>query len=168
MKSEGPFGLVNSDSCRFKLCQLRNVTEGHSTQKSLLIKTSIFLFKLLVLKFVDVLLNFLGTYQPDRTLIIHQPLNGIDYDGESKELAEHLSEKSGIRVKRLGSRSGSMGTHLGLGLKKQVITLEIPARYSEKTSEQVCEKYCVLLKEFISYSVEKQILRVNKFLLFEE
>lgn len=100
----------------------------------------------------SVLLDFLGTYQPDRSLIIHQPLNGIDYDGKSKELAEHLSETSGIRVKRLGARSGSMGTYLGLGLKKQVITLEIPSRYSEKPIEQVCEKYCVLLKEFISYS----------------
>ena len=104
----------------------------------------------------SVLLEFLKTYQPDRTLIIHQPLNGIDYDGKSKELAEYLSEKSDIRIKRLGSRSGSMGTYLGLALKKQVITLEIPSQYSEKSIDEVCQKYCVLVKEFISYSSAKE------------
>lgn len=99
-----------------------------------------------------VLIDFIEEYQPDRTLIIHQPLNGIDYDGASKALAEHLSEKSGIRIKRLGARSGSIGSYLGLGLKKQVITLEIPERYSNVSMDRVCEKYCILLTEFVTYS----------------
>lgn len=100
----------------------------------------------------SVLLDFLQRYQPDRTLIIHQPLNGIDYDGKSKELAEYLSAESDVRIKRLGSRSGSMGTYLGLHLKKQVITLEIPERYSDEPIDLVCEKYCVLFEKFIAYS----------------
>lgn len=99
-----------------------------------------------------VLIGFFEEYQPDRTLIIHQPLNGIDYDGASKDLAEHLSAKSGIRIKRLGARSGSIGSYLSLSLKKQVVTLEVPERYSDMSMDSVCEKYCVLLTEFVTYS----------------
>ena len=58
-----------------------------------------------------VLLHFFERYQPERYLVLHQPLNCIDYDGDSEKLAQHLSSVSGIRIKRLGSRSGSLGTN---------------------------------------------------------
>ena len=101
------------------------------------------------------LLHFLHFYQPERMLVMHQPLNCIDYDGRSKALAEHLSTVSGIRIKRLGSRSGSLGTYVGLQLEKEIITLELPSYASEKSSEWLWEKYGELLIAFLVFPLEK-------------
>ena len=45
-----------------------------------------------------ILLDFFLEIQPSRVLTIHQPLNGIDYDGPAKELAHELSELTNIRT----------------------------------------------------------------------
>lgn len=100
----------------------------------------------------EVIYHFVHDYDPDRLLVIHQPLNGIDFDGQySEDLAEHLSEVSGIRIKRLGSRSGSLGSYAGKTLEKQIITLEIPEYAENKGAEWLWLKYEVFLDAFVLY-----------------
>lgn len=99
----------------------------------------------------QVLMDFILETRPDRILVIHQPLDGIDYDGPSKEFAQYLSEKSNIRIHRLGSRSGSMGTFFGKELGGSVLTLEIPIEYNVLSSAQLWESYGVFVEEFIRY-----------------
>ena len=101
------------------------------------------------------LLQFLHFYRPERILVMHQPLNCIDYDGNSESLARHLSTVSGIRIKRLGSRSGSLGTYVGIQLQKEIITLELPSYASEKSSEWLWDKYGDLLIAFLVFPLEK-------------
>ena len=98
-----------------------------------------------------VLVNFLVEVQPSRVLTIHQPLNGIDYDGPAKELAQELSDLSGIRVYRLGSRSGSLGSFVGKDLQIPIITLEISGYANERSSEWLWRRYGSLLEAFIVY-----------------
>ena len=98
-----------------------------------------------------VLMDFFVEIQPSRVLTIHQPLNGIDYDGPAKELAHELSELSNIRIHRLGSRSGSLGSFVGKELQRPIITLEIPGYANERSSEWLWERYGALLHAFIVY-----------------
>jgi len=98
-----------------------------------------------------VLMNFFVEVQPSRVLTIHQPLNGIDYDGPAKELAQELSDLSDIRVHRLGSRSGSLGSFVGKDLQIPIITLEIPGYANDRSSEWLWRKYGPFLEAFIVY-----------------
>ena len=98
-----------------------------------------------------VLMDFFTEIQPTRVLTIHQPLNGIDYDGPAKELAHELSEISNIRIHRLGSRSGSLGSFVGKELQRPIITLEIPEYANDRSSEWLWERYGALLHAFIVY-----------------
>ena len=98
-----------------------------------------------------VLMDFFVVVQPSRVLTIHQPLNGIDYDGPAKELAYELSEISNIRVHRLGSRSGSLGSFVGRDLQIPIITLEIPESANDRSSEWLWTRYGALLQSFIVY-----------------
>jgi hypothetical protein len=77
-------------------------------------------------------------------------LNGIDYDGPSKALAEELSSVSGIRIHKLGSRSGSLGTFLGVEMNIPVITLEISEKRAALSPEQLWVLYEPFLVTFIT------------------
>jgi protein MpaA len=59
-------------------------------------------------------------YRPDRIISIHQPLACIDYDGAARDLAQAMSGAGNLPVRKLGARSGSLGSYAGL-------TLGIPA-----------------------------------------
>ena len=98
-----------------------------------------------------VLRDFFVEVQPSRVLTIHQPLNGIDYDGPATELAQELSDLSDIRIHRLGSRSGSLGSFVGKDLQLPIITLEIPGYANERSSEWLWLRYGPLLEAFIVY-----------------
>lgn len=102
----------------------------------------------------NIIVKFLEMYQPERTLIIHQPLHGIDFDGDAQELATHISDVSGIRIQKLGSRSGSLGTYIAYTLHKEVITLEIPGSAKSKTPDWLWNRYGIVLQEFILYPIE--------------
>ena len=97
----------------------------------------------------EMLMGLLIQLQPDRVLSIHQPLNGIDYDGPSKEMAEELSTISGIRIHKLGSRSGSLGTFLGVEMGIPIITLEISNDRSTLPPEKLWALYEPFLLKFI-------------------
>ena len=102
-----------------------------------------------------ILMDFFVEIQPSRVLTIHQPLNGIDYDGPAKDLAHELSELSNIRIHRLGSRSGSLGSFVGKDLQRPIITLEIPDYASDRSPEWLWERYGALLHAFIVYEPSK-------------
>ncbi len=99
----------------------------------------------------EVLMSFILKVQPDRILVLHQPLDGIDFDGPAKELAQHLSDKTNIRIHRLGGRSGSMGTFFGRELGGSVVTLEIPESYNSASAQELWQKYGVFMELFIKY-----------------
>ncbi len=98
-----------------------------------------------------VLMDFFTQIRPERVMTIHQPLKGIDYDGPADDLATHLSKISGIRVHRLGSRSGSLGTFVGVEMGCPIITLEIPNQANDRDSQWLWDHYGVLLETFIRY-----------------
>ena len=98
-----------------------------------------------------ILMDFFVTVQPSRVLTIHQPLHGIDYDGPAKELAQELSDVSNVRIHRLGSRSGSLGSFVGNDLEIPIITLEIPGYANERSADWLWTRYGALLHAFIVY-----------------
>lgn len=104
----------------------------------------------------EVLMTFFQQINPARVLTIHQPLNGIDFDGPSKELATALSDASGIRIHRLGSRSGSLGSFVGVELGVPIVTLEVPGYANQRSSQWLWQKYGVLLQTFLLYSSANQ------------
>ena len=103
-----------------------------------------------------VLMNFFSQVVPDRVLTIHQPLNGIDYDGPAENLALYLSELSGVRIHRLGSRSGSLGSFVGKELNIPIVTLEIPGFAQQRSSEWLWGKYGVILQGFLEYDASNR------------
>jgi murein peptide amidase A len=72
------------------------------------------------------LMKLVCHYFPNRVVAIHQPLHCIDYDGPAKKLAEAMAAACPLAVKKLGSRPGSLGSLVGVTLKRPIITLELP------------------------------------------
>ena len=70
---------------------------------------------------------------------------------QPKKLAEELSDVSNIRIHRLGSRSGSLGSFVGRELDIPIVTLEIPGYANERSSDWLWMKYGALLHSFIVY-----------------
>ena len=91
-------------------------------------------------------------FQPDRIVSIHQPLACVDWDGPAKELAEAVSEASGLPVKKLGARPGSLGSYAGVDLEIPIITLELPADATHMKPEEVWERYGMALLAVIHAS----------------
>ncbi len=102
------------------------------------------------------LMAFFQKSNPTRVLTIHQPLNGIDFDGPSAELAEALSDTSGIRIHRLGSRSGSLGSFVGVELGIPIVTLEVPDYANQRSAQWLWQKYGGLLQTFLLYPSTNQ------------
>jgi murein peptide amidase A len=103
-----------------------------------------------------VLMKFFSEVEPHRVLTIHQPLNGIDYDGPADDLALYLSELSDIRIHRLGSRSGSLGSFVGKELNIPIVTLEIPASAQHRSGVWLWDKYGVIFQGFLEYDASNR------------
>lgn len=73
-----------------------------------------------------VLMRILMQFDPDRVVSIHQPFAVVDYDGPSEGLANAMAANCKLPVKVVGSRPGSLGSFVGLTLRKPIITLELP------------------------------------------
>ena len=97
--------------------------------------------------------RYLRAHQPGRTIVFHEPMNCIDFDGPSAELAAQLSRVSNIRIKRLGSRSGSIGTLIGKELHKEVITFELP-RSKNESNDELWNTYRSALLTFLEIDQE--------------
>ena len=74
------------------------------------------------------LMRVLSQFFPNRVVTIHQPLDCMDWDGpESKKMAEAMAAQCRLPVKPLGSRPGSLGSFVGLSLRRPIVTMELPA-----------------------------------------
>lgn len=73
---------------------------------------------------------FILERRPEVIVTIHQPLGCIDWDGppETERWAGVLAGGSGLAVKKLGARPGSLGAWYGETLGGAVLTMELPAR----------------------------------------
>jgi len=98
-----------------------------------------------------IILDLLTTFQPDRVLSIHQPLSCIDYDGPARDLAEAMGRTTGLPVKKLGARPGSLGSYVGLTLGIPIITLELPGAASRFSADRNWAKYGNMLLAFIRH-----------------
>jgi protein MpaA len=71
--------------------------------------------------------RLIDRYMPMRIISVHQPLGCVDYDGPAQEVAEAVSEASGLPVQKLGPLPGSLGSYAGETRGVPIITLELPA-----------------------------------------
>jgi len=91
-------------------------------------------------------------HKPDRVITIHQPLNCIDYDGPGKALAEKMAQYCDLPVKKLGARSGSLGSYVGSTLNKPIITVELPRNADKLSEQELWQKYGKMLIAAVTYS----------------
>ncbi|OPZ98517.1 MAG: murein peptide amidase A [Planctomycetes bacterium ADurb.Bin412] len=89
-------------------------------------------------------------WQPDRILSIHQPLNCLDYDGQSEALAEHLAGYGPLPLKKLGSLPGSLGSYAA-ERNIPIITLELPRAADQEDSDALWNTYGGYLRAAITY-----------------
>lgn len=88
-------------------------------------------------------------YQPNRILSIHSPLNCVDYDGPGQSMAYQISYKTGLPLKKLGSRPGSLGSYCGLEKNIPIITLELSSFDDKQSGADLWYKYHTALLDFI-------------------
>ena len=90
-------------------------------------------------------------YFPDRVVSIHQPLACVDYDGPAQGLAEAMAAACPLPVKKLGSRPGSLGSFVGVTLRRPIITLELP-KDAGMNGEKLWKTYGPALLAALRYS----------------
>ncbi|WP_428386395.1 DUF2817 domain-containing protein [Mucisphaera sp.] len=82
--------------------------------------------------------------RPARVITLHQPLECVDYDGPEETtlpLAEALAETSGLPVKKLGSRPGSLGSWLGVDRQIPTITMEFYKSDTDLSDDELWQRY---------------------------
>jgi protein MpaA len=85
--------------------------------------------------------GLIDRYRPVRIITIHQPLSCIDYDGPAQGLAAAVARASGLPVKKLGARPGSLGSYAGVENQIPTVTVELPNGASSLTPAQVWARY---------------------------
>ncbi len=80
-------------------------------------------------------------FQPEWILSIHEPLECIDYDGPAEAEARRLSDISGLPLRRLGGRPGSLGSYAGVDQGIPTVTLELPLQASQMSAHQLWSAY---------------------------
>jgi len=79
--------------------------------------------------------------RPARIISIHQPLACVDYDGPAAELARIVADSTGLPVRKLGGRPGSLGSWAGLDCGIPIITLELPRSAGRLDREELWRRY---------------------------
>lgn len=90
-------------------------------------------------------------YNPDRIVSIHQPFACIDYDGPGVNLAIQMALYCDLPIKKLGAKSGSLGSYAGVDLGIPIITFEMSETDSKLDSEVLWQKYGKALIAAIVY-----------------
>ena len=90
-------------------------------------------------------------YKPQRIVSIHSPLGCVDYDGDAFLLAYRMAKASGLKVEKLGSRPGSLGSYAGVEFGVPIITLECTKLDESLSSQQLWDKYGQALLISIEY-----------------
>lgn len=85
--------------------------------------------------------RLIDTQRPVRVISIHQPLDCVDWDGPAEELARRMSQASGLPMRKLGARPGSLGAYVGETLGVPIVTLELPREAHTLTGTQLWEAY---------------------------
>ena len=88
-------------------------------------------------------------FRPTRVVSMHQPVNVIDYDGPAQKLAEAMGQAIGMKVKRIGSRPGSMGSFVGVDHQTPIITFELPRSADRLEQAALWERYGAALVAFV-------------------
>ena len=93
------------------------------------------------------LYDVLRRVQPAVTISVHEgntPL--VDYDGPAADAAHALGACTGLEVRRLGARPGSLGSLVGVDWGRPLVTLELPRRASSLPVEALWASYghCLL------------------------
>jgi len=89
----------------------------------------------------DVIIQIIESFQPDRIISIHEPLDCIDYDGPAEELAKYIAKHINLPVRKLGAKPGSLGSYAGEDMGIPVVTLELPESINEFPVEHLWQLY---------------------------
>jgi protein MpaA len=89
-------------------------------------------------------------FAPRRVLSIHQPLTCVDHDGPGARLAGALAARSGLPLRKLGARPGSLGSFVGVTRGIPIITLELPAHASGQSADALWGRYGEALLDFVA------------------
>ncbi|MHC4444485.1 MAG: M14 family zinc carboxypeptidase [Planctomycetota bacterium] len=95
--------------------------------------------------------NIIQNYSPSCIVSIHQPRRCVDYDGPAQALAEAMAKYCDLPVRRVGSRSGSLGSYAGLDLNIPIITVELPGSASSLGKEGLWQTYGGMLLGAVCY-----------------
>jgi protein MpaA len=97
------------------------------------------------------LMRALERFAPTRVVSLHQPLECVDYDGPGEELAAAMSTAIGgkLPVNKLGGRPGSLGSYVGETLGRPIVTLELPKKAEERSTEELWNDYGPALVAFV-------------------
>jgi len=70
--------------------------------------------------------SLIEEFDPAVVVSIHQPLSCVDFDGPGRDLAVAMAAACRLPVRKLGARSGSLGSWVGETLGTPIVTLEMP------------------------------------------
>ena len=86
-------------------------------------------------------------FRPSCIISIHQDGACIDFDGPARELARSMSKSGKLKLKRLGSLPGSLGSYAGNQLGIPVVTVELPGGLQGLDEDALWSRYGSMLLE---------------------
>ena len=84
-------------------------------------------------------------FRPSCIISIHQDGACIDFDGPARELARSMSKAGKLKLKRLGSLPGSLGSYAGNQLGIPVVTVELPGGLQGLNEDALWSRYGSIL-----------------------
>jgi len=93
-------------------------------------------------------------YKPSRIVSFHEPLACIDYDGPGLAIANAMAAHTDLKVKKLGSRPGSLGSYAGETLGIPIITVELRPTAKNLSGNQLWTKYSQMTLAAIRYNAK--------------
>lgn len=100
------------------------------------------------------LVGLMDRYRPGKIVTIHQPLTCIDYDGPARGLAVAMSHLCRLPVRKLGAKSGSLGSYAGVDRDVPIVTLELPKRATTMGADAVWKEFGRTLLLAVRYRVQ--------------
>lgn len=96
------------------------------------------------------LMDLILDLQPARIVSIHQPLGCIDWDGPAEGLARAMAAHGTLKARKLGARSGSLGSWAGIDRRIPVVTLELPGGAERHGTDALWLRYGSTVLEAVS------------------
>ncbi|MBI4878380.1 MAG: DUF2817 domain-containing protein [Planctomycetes bacterium] len=97
------------------------------------------------------LFSLIRAIDPGRVVSIHMAAARIDFDGPAAELAESMGQASGLPVKRMGARPGSLGSYVGVQLGVPIVTVELRPSDRESPPEALWLRYGDMLLTAVTW-----------------